>query len=132
MRSGQQLAEYTASWIKSHRSTFKSIMHIAHRAVDNGEYLSGNEVYYRAKQAGVTISELAEYKRDKSLWAGISRYMVMLRPRLANCLEFRKSKLDDVDLVQVWHDNVDSRTEFFAKSWKEAQHLVEIGDVSAQ
>lgn len=131
MRSGQDLAEYTCCWIEGHWPTFRSIMAIAHRAVDNGEYLSGNEVYYRAKQAGVSISDLAEYKRDKSLWSGIARYMVMLRPRLAKCLEFRKSKLDDVDLVKVWHENVRSDTTFLASSWKEAVRLCEINDAAA-
>lgn len=132
MRNGQQLAEYTCCFIRNHRATFKKIMWLMHRAVDNGEMLSGTEVYYRAKQAGVPITECAEFKRDKTLFAGIARYAVMLRPRLARCLEFRKSKMDkDVDLVKVWHDTVDSRTTFLASSWKEAQHLCEINDAAA-
>lgn len=130
-RSGQELAEYTCCWIKGHWPTFRSIMRIAHQAVDKGEQLSGTEVYYRAKQAGVSISDLAEYKRDKTLWAGIARYMVMLRPRLAKCIEFRSSKMDGVDMVEIWHDNVSANTTFLAGSRKEAQRLVEIGDVSA-
>lgn len=131
MRSGQELAEYTASWIKNHRATFKQIMHIAHLAVEEGERISGPEIYYWAKDRNITITEVKEFRRDKTLWAGIARYMVMLRPVLSKCLEFRPSKMDDVDMAAIWHDNVNAGTFFLAASRKEAQHLCEIGDVSA-
>lgn len=132
-RNGQDLAEYTCCWIKGHWPTFKKIMHIAHRAVDRGERLSGPEVYFWARENGITISEIEDFKRDKTLWAGIARYMVMLRPRLYKCIEFRKSKMDKgVDLIAVWHENVRADTEFLAKDWKDAKHLCDIEDVSAR
>lgn len=130
-RNGRELAEYTCCWIKGHRHAFKRIMHLAHTAVERGERLSGPEVYFWARQHGVSITEMEEFRRDKTLWAGIARYMVMLRPKLYRCLEFRRSKMDGVDLVAVWHDNVNPNTFFLASDWKEAKRLCEIGDVSA-
>ena len=132
MRDGRELAEYTCCWIKGHWPTYKRIMHIAHRATERGERLSGPEVYYWARDNGIDISDMDGIRRDKTLWAGIARYMVMMRPKLYNCLEFRKSKMDKVDMVAVWHENVNPETFFFARDWKEAKHLCEIGDVSAQ
>ena len=55
----------------------------------------------------------------------------MLRPKLARCINFRKSDVDDVDLVERWHELVNPQTTFLAESWREAKKAVELEDVSA-
>lgn len=133
MKSGKEAAEEVCCWVKQHRGHFRTIMHLIHREVSDGNpCVQRGDIYKLARDAGMSISDAKELKRDHNLWPGISRYMVMLRPRLARSINFRKSKLDKVDLVGIWHDNVDAGTVFFAKDRFEAKRLCDIEDVTAQ
>lgn len=120
-------------WVKHHPDKFRSLMHLCHREVDAGNpSVQRGDVFNMARKAGMTVSEANELKRDNNLWPALSRYMVMLRPRLAKCLNFRKAGCDEVDMVAEWHGIVNAGTTFLANDWKEAKRLVEIKDVAAR
>lgn len=130
--TGQELAEYGCCWISRNYADFKKIMHLIHVEVDKGNpCVQQGDILTLAKERGIDIGEHPGIKRDRNLWPCITRYAVMLRPKLAKALRFRRSKLDKVDMVAVWHTYVDSTTFFLAQDWKEAERLCEIGDVSA-
>lgn len=132
MMSGERLAQYGCGWIKDNKAAFNKIMHIIHLEVDSGNpSVQQGDIVKLARDHGIDIGEYPGIKRDRSLWPVITRYAVMLRPKLAKSLHFRKSKLDSVDMVAIWHEHVSAGTFFFASDWKEAKHLVEIEDVSA-
>ena len=130
--TGQELVEYGCCWISRNYDTFNKIAHLIHIEADNGNpSVQQGDILILAKKRGLDIGEYPGIKRDRNLWPIITRYCVMRRPKLARVLSFRKSKADKVDMVAAWHEYVDANTFFLAKDWKEAQHLVEIGDVSA-
>lgn len=130
--NGDQLVEYGCTWIKENKASFHKIMHLIHVEVDNGNpCVQQGDILALAKERGIDIGEYPGIKRDRNLWPIITRYAVMLRPKLAKSLHFRKSKADKVDMVAEWHRTVNAGTYFLAMDWKEAKHLVEIGDVAA-
>ena len=130
---GQDLAEYGCCWIKDNHPSFLKLMHLVHIEVDKGNpCVQQGDILSLAKEAGIDIGDYPGIRRDRSLWPVITRYMVMLRPKLAKSLQFRKSKVDEVDMADAWHRLVNAGTFFLASSWKEAKHLCEINDASAQ
>lgn len=133
---GLSEAERTAydvcHWIRGNREEFKALMAVIHHQVDIGNpCVKQGEIESYIRQSGIKLDVLGEFSHNRNLYPGLTRYMVMLRPRLARSIRFRKSKLDDIDLVPIWHEVVDPRTTFLAKNRREAEHLVEIGDASA-
>ena len=86
-----------------------------------------------AREAGFTITECRELKRDNNKWPTLARYMVMLRPRLAKCLHFRESGIerDGIDLIAEWHAIVNPMTFFYADDWKDATAKCMSGDATA-
>lgn len=131
MLSGRELAVYCCDYVKKHPDRFKKLMHISHTEVDRGaKNLQRGDIYYLAKKLGMNISDIEDLKRDNNLWPGLTRYMVMLRPRLARVFSFRKSKLDDIDLIEIWRERVDPNTTFLANSWQEAKRNVEMDDIT--
>lgn len=120
-------------WVKRHPGYFKGLMRLCHEAVDAGNpCVQRGDVFNLARKAGMTVSEARELKRDNNMWPVLARYMVMLRPRFARCLNFRKAGCDDVDMIAEWRAIVNAGTVFLAKDWKEAKHAVDIGDVTAR
>ena len=80
----------------------------------------------------------ANYEKFKGImrmchdfWSVLTRYMVMLSPRLARCIDFNTAPIDDVPMQDIWHEIVNPNTVFFAESWKEAKQAVKLGDVTA-
>lgn len=131
-------AERVCAWVKANPRAFRAVMAMAHREVDAGNpRLTRDDAYAKLREVGVSLSdgdgEPFEWDlvRNHNFWACLTRYMVMLRPRLARVLEFRASQFDRIDLDEVWRESVSSGTTFLAESWREAKRLVEIGDVSA-
>lgn len=132
-RTPEQMAEYVCFWIKRHPDKLKKIMHLIHMEVDGGNpCVQRGDVFNLARASGMEVSEIEEIKRDNTLWAGIARYAVMLSPRLARALGFRKSKLDEVDLVDAWYRHVGTYPLFYARDRFEAERLVEIDDATAR
>lgn len=119
-------------WIRDNPALFRKIMHLAHIEAErgNGSFQRDN-IYDAARRCGFAITDSRELRRDHNLYSVLARYMVMLRPKLARCINFRKSDVDDVDLVERWHELVNPQTTFLAESWREAKKAVELEDVSA-
>lgn len=126
-------------WVKDNPKAFKTFMSIGHSYVDAGKpRLTRSRAYSIAEDMGVRINDddgdisEAGITRNHNFWPCLTRYMVMLRPRLARTLHFRPSKFDDIELSPIWHENVNAGTFFLAKNRKEAQRMVELDDVAAR
>ncbi len=119
-------------WIRDNRETFKALMAVMHRQVDLGNpCVKQGEIEGYVRQTGIRLDVLETFRHNRNLYPGLTRYMVMLRPRLARSINFRKSKLDSVDLVSIWHEIVDKNTTFLAENRFEAERLVAENDASA-
>lgn len=133
LSKGERLAYDTAYWIRDNGRAFKTLMAVMHHQVDIGNpCVKQGEIESYVRQAGIKFDVIDAFRHNRNLYPGLTRYMVMLRPRLARSVHFRKSMLDDVDMVAIWHEIVDPHTLFLAENRKEAERLVAIGDVSAQ
>lgn len=130
-RASADLVEYGCCWIRDHPKTSRRLMHLVHMQVDSGRVMQRGNVYTLAMQSGMSVSGVDELRRDHNLWSVLARYMVMLRPRLARALSFRRSPIDDIDMVGRWHEIVNPSTLFLADSWRDAKKAVEAEDVSA-
>lgn len=131
--SDSEMAAYdVCCWIRDHYGDFKSLISLVNRQVNLGNpcVKQGElEMYVRDSNIRLDIGE--EFRHNRNLYPGITRYMVMLVPRLARALHFRKSKLDEVDLVGMWHFAVDGGTVFGADNRYMAQGMVERNDARA-
>lgn len=133
LSDGERAAYDCCTWVKENGDDFKRLMAVMHRQVDKGNPCTRrDDVISFAKEMGMGVSVVDGLRHDHSLFAGLSRLMVMLRPRIARTVHFRKSKLDDVDLAAIWHETVNPNTVFLAKDRFEAERLVAIGDASAE
>lgn len=112
-------------WVRDNPKLFRRLMRLTHIEAER------DNIYDAARRCGFAITDSRELRRDHNLYSVLARYMVMLRPKLARCINFRKSDVDDVDLVERWHELVNPRTTFLAESWREAKKAVELEDVSA-
>lgn len=123
-KSADLLVEEACLWVKSHNGQFRTIMSLVHEQVDDGNpCVQRGDIALLARARGFGWSEVREFKCDHNLWAVLTRYMVMLSPRLTKALCFRKSKLDDVDLQAKWYEIVPGQTHFYASGWREAQRV---------
>ena len=119
-------------WVNKNPQLFKRIMYLCHKEVDKGNpCIQRGQIYKLAQDAGFSITECQEIRRDHNLWAILARYMVMLRPRLAKSLNFRNAGCDHVDMVSIWHEEVNAGTTFLAENWKAAKRACDLGCVSA-
>ena len=133
LSDAEKAAFDTCYWIRDNREAFRALMAVFHHQVDKGNpCVKQGEIEHYVRESGLRLDVLDEFRHNRNLYPGLTRYMVMLRPRLARSIRFRKSKLDDIDLVPIWHEVVDPGTSFLAKDRREAEHLVAIGDVSAE
>lgn len=129
---GERAAYDACYWIRDNWDKFKALMAVVHHQVDIGNpCVKQGEIEHYVRQSGIKLDVLGEFSHNRNLYPGITRYMVMLRPRLARSIRFRKSMLDDVDMVAIWHEIVDPNTTFIAKDRREAEHLVELCDAGA-
>lgn len=120
-------------WVKSNKGDFRKLMAVFHRQVNEGNPCTKQgEIEAYARETGIRFDNGGEFVHNRNLYPGLCRYAVMLMPRLARTINFRKSRLDDIDLAAVWHDAVDADTAFLADNRYMAQHLVEIDDACAR
>lgn len=132
LTDGERYAYSAAEWIATHWDDFVQCMAYVHRQVDaKNPRTTRDDVIAWSRREQVAMTDVAEVVRNHNLWAGVARYMTMLRPRLARTLHFRHSVMDEVDMVAIWHEVVRSDTTFLARDYEEAKRLVEIGDISA-
>lgn len=130
---GERAAYDACYWIKDNPEEFKALMAVIHHQVDIGNpCVKQGEIESYVRESGIKLDVIGTFSHNRNLYPGITRYMVMLRPRLARAINFRKSRLDVVDMVAIWHEIVNPRTVFLAKDRYEAEHLVAIDDVSAK
>ena len=119
-------------WVRDNRDAFKALMAVFHHQVDIGNpCVKQGEIEHYVRESGIKLDVIDQFRHNRNLYPGLTRYMVMLRPRLARSIRFRKSMLDEIDLAPIWREVVDGRTEFLARDRFEAERLVAIGDVSA-
>ena len=113
-------------WVRDNPKLFRRLMRLAHIEAERGNTrFQRDNIYDAARRCGFAITDSRELRRDHNLYSVLARYMVMLR------INFRKSDVDDVDLVERWHELVNPRTTFLAENWREAKKAVELEDVSA-
>lgn len=130
--------ERVCLWIQANPKAFKAVMAMAHREADEGNpRLTRDDAFAMLRSMRIGMADgdgepcEIDLVRNHNFWACLTRFMVMLRPRLARVLCFRGSMFDQIDLQAVWREHVNAGTTFLASSWQEAKKLVEIGDVSA-
>lgn len=138
MTDAKLQAQRVCCWVKANPKAFKTFMTIGHRFVDEGRHLTRSKAFSTAEDMGIAINDGDgnptewDITRNHNFWSCLTRLMVMFRPRLAKSIEFRSSKFDEVDLAEIWHENVNAGTVFLAANRKEAQRAVELGDVTAR
>jgi hypothetical protein len=128
--------EMACMWAKQGYGTvdsrFLRLVRLCERACDRGEIcIRRGDLYRMAQEEGLSVSVCREFRFDNNLWAPLSRYMLMFRPKLARCIHPKSADIDTIDLEAVWHAVVNPRTYFPAHSWKEAQRMTELKDVCA-
>lgn len=133
LSDAERHAYSAAEWIAGHWHEFVNCMAYVHRQVDAGNpRTTRDDVIAWSRRERIAVSDVSEVVRDHNLWAGVARYMTMLRPRLARTLHFRRSYMDDIDMVAIWHEIVRADTVFLARDYLEAKRLVDMGDAAAQ
>lgn len=138
MITATEQAARVCYWIKEHRREFNKLCAMVDNERRKGRtHLTRSTAYALAEAYGIKITDgdgneiEAATTRNHNFWPCVTRIMVMLQPSRARVLEFRKSKFDDCDLQDLWHEIVCSTTTFLAQNRTEAQMLVALDDVSA-
>lgn len=132
-RTPRDLVDYGCYWIRDHRRAFRTLMRIVHAEAERGNpCVQRGDMYMLARQRGIDVGDVREFRRDNSLWSVIARYMVMLRPKLARSLNFKKCDIDGVDMAARFRAIVDPGALFLAETWMEAKEAVASDDASAQ
>ena len=131
-QTAQNIARDACYWIKANPRDFRALMAIMHHQVDIGNPCTKQgEIESYARAMGMTIDVADVFSHNRTLYPALTRYMVMLRPRLAKTIRFRRSKLDEIDLEAIWREVVNASTTFLARDRFEAEKLVGMEDVSA-
>ena len=121
---GQRDAYDAAYWARDNMDAFSALMALfGHHADMGNPCVKQGEIEHYAREAGIRVDVIGMFRHNRNLYPGITRYMVMLDPRLASVIRFRKSRLDEVDMVSIWHEIVDDTTEFQASSRMEAERI---------
>lgn len=129
----EQDAVEVCRWIRDNMGDFWKLMAVFKRNVDLGNPCTKQgEIEAYAREAGIHFDNGDMFVHNRNLYPGLCRYAVMLRPRLARTINFRKSRLDDIDLAAIWHEVVDSTTCFMAENRFVAQKLVRDDDFIAR
>lgn len=91
-----------------------------------------DQVYLLARQHGLPITECDEYRNDHNLFAALSRYALMFRPKLAGVLHPKEQPWDNcgINFVEEWKCLVNPFTPFAWEDWREAKEAYRRGDVS--
>lgn len=115
-------------------SKWMHLVRLCERARSRGEIcIRRGDLYRMAQEEGLPITVCREFRFDNNLWAGLSRYLLMYRPKLASCIHPKTCDLDraGIDFARVWHDNVNAQTFFPAETWQEAVEAYKAQDASA-
>lgn len=101
--SAELNARKACRWVSDHPSSYKQLVQIVDRARRNGfPRVQRGDIYVLARQQGMTITESKEFRREHSLWSGITRIMRHQHPELASVLYVQKSPIDEVNIGQMF------------------------------
>lgn len=130
--------EMACAWAAEGYGTVNSrwmrLVRLCERAYSNGETcVRRGDLYRIAQEFGLDITVCREFRFDNNLWAPLSRYLLMFRPKLARCIFPKTCDLDraGIDFARVWHERVNSQTFFPAETWQEAVEACKAQDASA-
>lgn len=123
--TARNMAHDACAWVSGHLGDFSRLMAVMQVQADKGNPCAKQgEIEFYAREAGIEIDVTGTFRHNRNLYPALARYMVMLRPSLAKTINFRKSKLDYIDLTEVWHEVVDPCTAFAARSRMEAEAMI--------
>ena len=112
-------------WVRRNPEKWESLKAICRRLMLEGELIQRGSVYERARQYGIDVRLLAQFKRDHNLWSVLTRFMAMERPSMLSAISFRTTPVDAVDLAAYWRDIV-GPDEFVASSLAEARAIWDV------
>ena len=112
-------------WVRRNPEKWESLKAICRRLMLEGELVQRGSVYERARQYGIDVRLLAQFKRDHNLWSVLTRFMAMERPSMLSAISFRVTPVDAVDLAAYWRDIV-GPDEFVASSLAEARAIWDV------
>ncbi len=146
----------TLSWIDGSWSSFWKLVELCEKeasdpnrvvckigkdgksVVDHIVPVRRGDLYILAQMAGLSVTTCREFRFDNNIWAPLSRYVLMLRPKVSKVIHpiEKRDGIDLVDLCEMWRKHAWSHGRrahvFFAcEHWQDASQMVEIGDVSA-
>lgn len=117
----------TGNWMRLVRLCEKAM-------ADGWPRIRRGDLFVIAAQQGMEMSLAREFCFDNNIWSGLSRYLLMFRPKLAAVIFPRRcktSRIDEVDFEAVWHENVNPATFFYFPTWEQAVEAWQAGDVAA-
>jgi hypothetical protein len=88
--SGRQHVDNAVSWIRANKDEFKELQRLCllveRATTDTGSYryhrITCGSIYMLAEMYGIKVGDHPLYKRDKSLWSTVSRYLTEYHPQL--------------------------------------------------
>ena len=111
------------------------LVRLCERAMADGwKRIRRGDLFVIAAQQGMDMTLCREFCFDNNLWAPLSRYLLMFRPKLAAVIfpkRQKTSRIDEVDFVAAWHEQVNPATFFYYPTWEEAVEAWEKGDAAA-
>lgn len=122
MARAEQMVAKACHWVRRNPGKWEALKAICRRLELEGELVQRGSVYERARQYGIDVRLLAQFRRDHNLWSVLTRYMAMERPSMLSAITFRATPVDRVDLAAYWRDIV-GPDEFVASSLAEARAL---------
>lgn len=125
LRRAERAVAKACHWVRRNPEKWESLKAICRRLMLEGELVQRGSVYERARQYGIDVRLLAQFKRDHNLWSVLTRFMAMERPSMLSAISFRITPVDAVDLAAYWRDIV-GPDEFVASSLAEARAIWDV------
>ena len=120
----ERLVRRACAWVARNPGTWERLRGVCRALMRSGHVIQRDNVYTLACQAGMDVSEASEFRRDHNLWSVLSRYMVLLEPQMLAAVGFRRTPVDEVNLVAAWEELV-RPAGFAASSLAEAREAYE-------
>ena len=82
--TAENMARDACRWVRDHPDDFKRLMAVLHHQVDAGNPCSKQgEIEWYAREMGIEVDVSGVFRCNRNLYPALTRYMAMLRPRLA-------------------------------------------------
>lgn len=122
----KMLVEMACAWIKDGYPRkdghwMKLVNLVERECYEGAPIVRRGDLFRIAQEQGLSITECREFRFDNNIWSTLSRYLILFRPHLSKVIHPRKSDIDTIDLVKMWHDHVCDSTFFVADSWQQAR-----------